>query len=97
MRASRNKPIRVFYSDLSRRFYASRAYKELESGIVEITGDKFDVTNDIAELIERHNLVFRNVTLPGDATAVPERPHPEPLSKESKGAPSTPTDDDPPR
>lgn len=52
------KPIRVFFSPLSRRFYASRAYKEDTKGIVTITGDKFDVTNDIAELIERHSVTF---------------------------------------
>jgi hypothetical protein len=53
-----SKPIRVFWSPLSRRFYASRAYKEIRPGVVEITGEKFDVTNDIAEQIVNHGLVF---------------------------------------
>jgi hypothetical protein len=52
------KPIRIFFSPLSRRFYASRAYKEEGKGIVTITGEKFDVTNQIAELIERHQVTF---------------------------------------
>ena len=53
-----SKPIRVFWSPLSRRFYASRAYKEISPGVVEITGEKFDVTNDIAEQVVNHELVF---------------------------------------
>ena len=52
------KPIRVFYSSLSGRFYASRAYKEVKPGIIEVTGQKFDVTNDIAELIARYQVTF---------------------------------------
>ncbi len=54
------KPIKVFFSPLSRRFYASRAYKQT-GNIFTITGEKFDVTNDIAELIERHEVTFRVV------------------------------------
>jgi hypothetical protein len=54
-----SKPIRVFFSPLSRRFYASRAYKEEAPGVVTITGEKFDVTNDIAELFERYDVVFK--------------------------------------
>ena len=53
------KPIRVFFSELSRRFYATRAYKIDECGIVTVTGEKFDVTNDIAGLIDQHNVEFR--------------------------------------
>lgn len=57
MRAS-TKPIRVFFSELSRRFYATRAYRIDDNGLVTVTGEKFDVTNDIAELIERHGVTF---------------------------------------
>jgi hypothetical protein len=52
------KPIHVFWSSLSRRFYASRAYKEIKPGVIEITGEKFDVTNDIAEQIIKNDLTF---------------------------------------
>jgi hypothetical protein len=52
------KPIKVFWSPLSQRFYASRAYKQIQPGVVEITGDKFDVTNDIAEQIIAHGITF---------------------------------------
>ena len=52
------KPIRVFWSPLSQRFYASRAYKDIKPGIVEITGDKFDVTEDIAQAIILHDIAF---------------------------------------
>ncbi len=43
---------RFFFSSLSRRFYASRAYKQ-EGDLFTITGEKFDMTNDIAELVLR--------------------------------------------
>jgi hypothetical protein len=46
------KPIRVFYSRLSGRFYATRAYRLLPDGLVECTGEKFDVTDDIAAFIK---------------------------------------------
>ena len=52
------KPIRVFYSDLSQRFYATRAYKEVKPGVVEVTGDKFDVTDDIARIVSIRNISF---------------------------------------
>lgn len=52
------KPIRVFWSGLSQRFYATRAYKEIKPGIIEVTGDKFDVTDDIARLIIAHDIKF---------------------------------------
>lgn len=52
------KPIRVFFSVLSRRFYATRAYRIDDDGIVTVTGEKFDVTDDIASLIEKHNVEF---------------------------------------
>jgi len=52
------KPIRVFWSELSQRFYASRAYKQINPGVVEITGQKFDVTDDIAQMVIKHNIQF---------------------------------------
>ncbi len=62
MSLRRSKPIKVFYSELSQRFYASRAYKLVkvsdDKAIYEITGEKFDVTNDIAAAISRHDLTF---------------------------------------
>lgn len=54
-----SNPIRVFYSELSQRFYATKAYRIDDKGIVTVTGEKFDVTNEIAELIERHNITFQ--------------------------------------
>lgn len=53
------KPIRVFYSELSRRFYATRSYRDEKNGLVTVTGDKSDVTDDIARLIERHGITFK--------------------------------------
>jgi hypothetical protein len=54
------KPIRVFFSTLSRRFYATRSWREISPGVVECTGEKFDVTNDIAAMIEQHEVTFVN-------------------------------------
>ena len=53
-----SKPIRVFYSVLSERFYATRAWKETKPGIIEVTGEKFDVTGDIAAMVIKHEIEF---------------------------------------
>ena len=58
-----SKPIRVFYSELSQRFYASSQYKE-QNGHVVITGQKYDVTNEIAAAILKHDLVFAEAPKP---------------------------------
>ena len=54
----KQKPIHIFWSELTQRFYASRAYKEIKPGIIEITGDKFDVTSQIAALVLKHKIEF---------------------------------------
>ncbi|MCK5612067.1 hypothetical protein KAR91_59905 [Candidatus Pacearchaeota archaeon] len=53
----KQKPIRVFYSPLSGRFYATQHWKE-KDGYIEITGKKYDVTNDIGAAVEQHNVTF---------------------------------------
>lgn len=53
------KPIRVFWSPLTRRFYATRAWRECKPGVIECTGERFDVTNDIAGIIEQEQIEFR--------------------------------------
>jgi len=53
-----SKPIRVFYSELTRQFYATRAYKIDSKGRVEVTGEKFNVTQDIARIIVAHGVTF---------------------------------------
>jgi hypothetical protein len=52
------KPIRIFWNELSHRFYATQAYKQVKPGVVMITGKKYDVTDQIAEAIIKHNLTF---------------------------------------
>lgn len=52
------KPIRVFWSPLTRRFWATRAWKEISPGVVECTGERFDVTNDIADIVKRERIEF---------------------------------------
>ena len=52
------KPIRVFYSPLTGTFYATRSYDELPNGNIKVTGEKFDVTQDIAGLITQYGIVF---------------------------------------
>ena len=63
------KPIRVFWSPLSRRFYATRAWKEIRPGLIECTGERFDVTNDIAGIIEQEQIEFKAVG-PKDAATL---------------------------
>ena len=55
------KPIRVFYSTLSDQFYATDRYKsEIRDGkeLVTITGEKHNVTQDIARAITEHQIEF---------------------------------------
>ena len=56
-----SKPIRVFWSPLTRRFYASRAWRERDNHI-EITGQKFDVTQDIARAMVAYDIEFTERT-----------------------------------
>lgn len=57
-----SKPIRVFYSTLSGRFYATRAYRiNKDDGFAVITGEKFDVTNDIGAAVVEHDIEFKTV------------------------------------
>ena len=60
---NRQKPIKVFWSPLSRRFYASQHYKQDADGEAPITGEKFDVTNDIGTLIQQYEIEFKQVSL----------------------------------
>jgi hypothetical protein len=65
------KPIKVFWSPLGQRFYASRAYKQFPSRpgdkkvIFQITGEKFDVTDDIAQAILANHIEFSKEKLEG--------------------------------
>lgn len=54
------KPIKVFYSELSGRFYASAHYKEDPRGFVTITGQKFDVTSDIGAAVTKYEIEFKD-------------------------------------
>lgn len=57
-----DKPIRIFFSELTRRFYASAHYQIGKNGFTTITGKKYDVTNEIAGLIEQHNVEFQKTS-----------------------------------
>lgn len=54
------KPIKIFYSELSGRFYATDRY-EIDGNICIIKGKKYDVTNDIGAAIKKHRIEFRKV------------------------------------
>lgn len=76
MRSRSKRPIRVFFSELSGRFYASAHYKVTlaEDGTAElitITGEKFDVTDDIARAIKQHDLEFTPISPPDPDTDPP--------------------------
>jgi len=55
------KPIRLFWSPLTRRIYATRSWKEDRSGYVVVTGEKFDVTDDVGRIVTTENLEFTPV------------------------------------
>lgn len=58
-----NKPIRVFYAPLSGKLYATQHYKELPSADgrsrFEVTGKKYDVTQDVAAAVVENELEFK--------------------------------------
>lgn len=63
MVTSPDKPIRVFYSDISGRFFATKHWKETpnpdgKTTSIKITGKKYDVTQDVASAVVRHDLEF---------------------------------------
>lgn len=55
------KPIRVFYSELSDRFYATQHYRDRGDGTFEVTGAKYDVTDDIGRAVTHHDLEFKPI------------------------------------
>ena len=64
-----SKPIRIFYSTMTNRFYASSHYKIGQTLVdgrsqVVITGEKFDVTNQIGSLVEEHEIEFSRAPAP---------------------------------
>ena len=49
------KPMKLFYSPISGRVYASKEYKIIKMGektYYKITGEKYDVTRDFMELLK---------------------------------------------
>lgn len=59
---AKRKPIRILYSVMSRRFYATQAWKTIKmdghTEVIEVTGEKYDVTDQIARLIDQHGVTF---------------------------------------
>lgn len=45
-----DKQMKLFYSPLTSRIYASKAYRLDKNGLVIITGRKYDVTDDFNEI-----------------------------------------------
>ena len=60
-KAKARKPIKVFYSQLSGRFYASNQYRHDKNGFYVITGPKDDVTNDIGRAVTHYDIAFSAV------------------------------------
>lgn len=59
--ARTDKPIRVFYGQLTGTFYATQHYTEtIENGVrhFRCTGKKYDVTQDIANIIVHEEIEF---------------------------------------
>lgn len=67
------KPIKVFYSQATGRFYASQHYSENGKGQAVITGKKYDVTDDIAHHVGKNGITFEPVPeLPLTLTTTPK-------------------------
>lgn len=52
------KPIRLFWSPLTQRIYATRSYREDRNGFVVVTGAKDDVTNEVGRIVTTYQLEF---------------------------------------
>jgi len=70
------RPIKVFYSPLSCRFYASQHYK-FDAHSVVITGAKYDVTDDIGHAVFEHDIEFTRVTPEADESTHIETKQPK--------------------
>ena len=57
-----DRPIRVFYSTLTDRFYATQHWKE-EGNHIVVTGKKYDVTQDVAAAVVTHEVTFSPLPL----------------------------------
>jgi hypothetical protein len=66
MTAARQKTIRIFWSPLSQRFYATRSYRDAGDGLVTVGSNNDDVTNDIVGLIKEHRISIADYTLRED-------------------------------
>ncbi len=58
---SEKKPIRVFYGHITGKFYATQHYTErIKDGVrhFQCTGEKHDVTQDIANIIVHEEIEF---------------------------------------
>ena len=67
--AQKPKRIRVLYSPITRRFYATRSWRYVGAGNIVVTGEKFDVTQDIAAIVVEHEIEFSPI--------LPSTPAPE--------------------
>jgi hypothetical protein len=52
------KPIRVFYSPLTKHFYATQRWKDNSDGTITVTGKKYDVTQDVARAVIHYQVEF---------------------------------------
>lgn len=60
MPVKKPKDVHLFWSPLSHRIYATRAYKEVEKKdggrYIEVTGQKFDVTDQIKQILDTRQI-----------------------------------------
>ena len=47
------KPLMIFQSPITKRWYATKAYKEMDEGKFVCTGKKEDITDQIETIIEQ--------------------------------------------
>ena len=55
------KDIRLFFSSLTKHVYASSSYKEYDDGLIEITGKKYDVTEQVKQISEQMRVKCRKI------------------------------------
>lgn len=49
------RPIHVFFDPLHKKFVATQYYAVAGRGMVALNGPKYDVTQDIADIVKQHD------------------------------------------
>lgn len=67
------KPMRLFQSPFSGRYYVTKSYRQVNEKTIEVTGAKWDVTDDVLAILSRlssQSETQRDKNAPGSSDGV---------------------------